>query len=452
MQQHNTQSLSGWGRTPAYSCKSWRAEQMRDCIEILGEANTPLIARSAGKAYGDAALQPEGVVHMHRMDKMIAYDADAGIITADAGVTLRDVMQHVIRDGWIVPVLSGTQHVSLGGALAANIHGKNQFSTGNFADYVLECRIMLADSNVVRCSSTKNADLFYATAGGMGMTGIILALTLQLTRITTIQLESHTRSVASMAEMLRCFEESKNDAEYMVGWIDHFATKAQLGRGVFEKASHVHNGDARLPLPCPAPAASRSIPDIIPSFVLNRYSMALYNRLRFGRFSAEWQEARIGFESFFHPLDNLSDWNRLYGKAGFYQYQCIVPNDDDTLANLTTILSTIHERGCFSFLAVMKYHRAHRSQLSFDINGYSIALDFPNTAKVVALQATLNQMVADMGGRVYLAKDALLSRTHFEQMYANELPDWKATLQHYDPEGRFLSSMAARLGFKDGAA
>ncbi len=452
MQQSKTHILSGWGRTPRYLCKSWRAEQVRHAEDIVTHASEALIARGCGRSYGDAALQPDGVLHVHRMDKILSYDVQTGIFTAQSGVTLRDIMQRCVKDGWMVPVLSGTQHVSLGGALASNIHGKNHYCEGNIADHVLECSIMLANGEVAYCSHTENSDLFYATAGGMGMTGIILDVTLQLKRISSTTLESATKKVDSLEAMLECFDTSKDTSDYMVGWIDHFATGKKLGRGVFERAVHQHNGDATYPLQVQPPKKAKTVPDIIPSFLLNRYSMALYNLLRFRKYDEDWREEISGFEQFFHPLDNLNHWNRLYGKKGFYQYQCIIPDNNKTLEHITQFLQTIQKKRCFSYLAVMKYHQPHHSMLGFDMAGYSIALDFPNAPKFVALQGELNQMIAEMGGRVYLAKDALLERRSFEAMYAAELADWKAAIKQIDPNFRFRSVMAERLGFKDGAS
>ena len=449
MQRFKTHTLFGWGRTPSYICKSWRAEQICHIAERLQQTDDTLIARGCGRSYGDASLQPNGVMHLHRMDKILSYDKKAGIITAQSGVTLQDIMQLCLSDGWMLPVLSGTQHVSLGGALASNIHGKNQYHTGNIANHISHCSIMLADENVVSCSPSQHSELFYATAGGMGMTGIIIDVTLQLKRISSAQLNVDTKKVASLEDMLECFEVSKHHYEYMVGWIDHFATGNNLGRGVFERANHVDKNYNNTPLTVAKQKKPITIPDIIPSFVLNRYSMALYNKIRFNTYDTQWRQETTGFERFFHPLDNLNHWNRLYGKRGFYQYQCIVPENSDTLKNILLLLRTIQQRKCFSYLAVIKYHKSHRSMFSFDMNGYSIALDFPNTQQSVALQSELNHIVADIGGRIYLAKDALLERKAFEKMYADQLPQWKETLSHIDPQARFTSLMSQRLGFKD---
>jgi hypothetical protein len=236
----------------------------------------------------------------------------------------------------------------------------------------------------------------------------------------------------------------------MIGWIDHFAKNENLGRGVFEKANHIANTQEGQELANYRPQKKRfSIPKFFPGFILNKYSMAIYNFLRFAKFSFDWKKEIVNFDGFFHPLDRLGNWNRLYGKNGFFQYQFIIPETEKVADNLIDILSFIQKKGLFSFLAVIKYHKNSNGIMSFPIKGYSIALDFPNNKKTLQLLKDLNIKISDLNGRVYLAKDSTLDKNMFKKMYSNNLKIWQDIIKELDKENRINSSMSERLNFKD---
>ncbi len=442
--QHATAQyiLSGWGQTPKETCTVYRPEKP---MRVLP---TSFIARGCGRSYGDASLNPDGVVLHERLDCFLAFDKEAGTLTAQAGVTIAEILNLVIPHGWIVPVIAGTKHVSLGGAVAANIHGKNHYMSGDFVEHVISFLLLTPDGNRLLCSREEHADVFRATSGGMGMTGCIEEVSVQLRPIQSLSLQTYTRTALSIHDMIDCFEQSRDNAGYMIGWIDHFAKGDRLGRGVFEKAVHVSE---KQDAPCQAyqPAKQKiTIPQHIPSLLLNRYTMALYNRLRFARYTSDWREETVNFDGFFHPLDQLGKWYRLYGKRGFFQYQCVIPEHEQVADDLHGILSHIQQKELFSYLAVIKYHRNTTSMMGFPMRGYSLALDFPNTPDTRQLQHALNHKVAELGGRVYLAKDACLSAELFERMYAHVLPQWREVLKRIDPDKRCHSLMAERLGFR----
>lgn len=441
--------LSGWGLTPVEECVSWRPEKQRDLRLILKEHTGPLLARGLGRSYGDAAIQPSGIIRTERLDHFIEFDTAQGIVRAQAGVTLAELMDLAIPRGWFPPVIPGTRHVTLGGALACNVHGKNHWREGDFAEHVLSIRLMLANGDLLECSPHEHSELFWATAGGMGMTGVIEEITLKLLPITTSSLLTTTFRVNSIEGMVEAFEHYRENADYMVGWIDHMARDAKLGQGVFEAAAHAMESDGGAsPASYQPPRRRFSVPFFLPGFAINRYTMALYNKWRFRTYSAERQRRLVDFNGFFHPLDAIGHWNRLYGRRGFFQYQCVIPESPDSAATLREFLTMLQQQKCFSFLAVIKYHRDGKGLLTFPVRGYSIALDFPGTRRVRKLLAQVNRWVAQHNGRIYLAKDAVLTPELFRSMYGEAGAQWCDLIRDSDPGSRFTSLMSERLEWK----
>jgi len=442
------QQLTGWGNFPVAECATYRPEKQHEVGNIARQHGGSLIARGIGRSYADASLQPEGVLTTQRLDHVIAFDKQTGLLTAQAGMTLADIMAMAIPEGWFPPVIPGTRYVTLGGAVACNVHGKNHFREGDLAEHVKRITLTLADGSRATCGPEEQSDLFWATAGGMGMTGIIEEVTLQLKRIESSSLKHHIYCVDTIEEMMAGFAAHRDSADYMIGWIDHMAKGDNLGRGLFSAASHIgpHEGGQTLATFKPQ-KTKLYVPIFFPGFVLNRYSMALYNRYRFGQYSKTPKDEIVGFDGFFHPLDSIGNWNKLYGRRGFFQYQCMIPECANVTAHVREFLALLQEKNLFSFLGVIKYHRQGVGQMTFPIAGYSLALDFPNTARVRELLPSLDAWVANHGGRIYLAKDGLLSPEHFYAMYSNA-PAWKALLERFDPKAKFTSLMSNRLQWK----
>jgi len=441
--------LSGWGLTPATHCASYRPEKERELAGLLKSQKTPVIARGLGRSYGDASLQPHGVIKTERLDNFIEFNPETGVLRAQAGVSLADVMAFCIPRGFLPPVIPGTKHVTLGGAFACNVHGKNQYKLGEFAEHVERIRLLTADRKSIECSPAEHADLFWATAGGMGMTGIIEELSLKLMPIFSTSLRTHATRVDSIEQMVAAFESHRAGADYMIGWIDHLARGEHIGRGVFEAASHITTAEGGKPCAAYRPATPRiSVPCFAPSFLLNKYSMALYNHLRFKRYEHHPATGSTDLNHFFHPLDAIGHWNRLYGKNGFFQYQCLLPEGENSAAQLRQLLTSLQEEKIFSFLAVIKYHRAGKAPISFSQAGYSVALDFPNTARVRGAIPHINHWIAERGGRVYLAKDALMSADTFARMYGSHATAWRELIAEVDPHAHFSSMMSERLQWK----
>ncbi|MEZ5690626.1 MAG: FAD-binding oxidoreductase [Rickettsiales bacterium] len=447
-------NLAGWGNYPVSSCRTARPEKLTDIDNIISSvenAGGGLIGRGLGRSYGDAALNSNLTVDSTRLDHFIAFDKEHGIISAEAGVTLAEILEIAVPHGWILPVIPGTRYVTLGGAFACNVHGKNSYISGEFADHVLSVNIIKADGSRVTCSPEENSEIFLALAGGMGQGAFIESLTIRLRQVKSASLATQTKAVDGLDEMLNCFESTKDSSDYMVGWIDHTKKGHDLGRGLFEAAEHISEGDGGESISdFYFPKPRLNVPFFMPSFLLNKYTMAIYNNLRFRKYDNRWKEEIKSFREFFHPLDGIKNWYRLYGKKGFFQYQCLIPESNETKKHIRHILELIHSRNSFSSLAVIKYHREGNSMLSFSKRGYSLALDFHNNARICMLIGELNDYVAEIGGRVYLAKDALLTPEHFVRMYGSNLGNWRDVIKNIDPEGKFSSLMSVRLNMRGG--
>jgi decaprenylphospho-beta-D-ribofuranose 2-oxidase len=434
--------LAGWGRVCKAACVAARPERMRD---LCAAAAAPpegrsLLAHGAGRSYGDVALNGGGAALVStRLDRMLDFDPATGRLVAEPGVTFADLLRAFLPRGFLAPVSPGTGLATLGGGVANDVHGKNHHGAGSFGDHLDWVELLLPDGSTLRASESEHADLFHATIGGLGLTGIVTSLCLRLRRVPSNALTVRRRRIADLDDFLAGFEAAAQ-ATYSVGWIDALASGAALGRGVLETAE---------PSPLPvrdAPSRARRVPLELPGFTLNPVTVRGFNELYWRRVPREGVEALTSYARFLHPLDALHDWNRLYGRAGFHQFQCVVPFEDGA-ATLRRLLETVAGGGVgASPLAVLKaMGRQGRGLLSFPRPGWTLALDVPARHGTPALFARLERITRDAGGRVYLAKDALLSREGFEAMYpmAAEFRRLRAQL---DPQHRLCSDLARRLG------
>lgn len=443
--------MTNFGRSLSLKMQQYRPSKIRDIPKVITSHTPTLLARGTGKSYGDAALNEGGLLLTERLNRILAFDVTTGALTAEAGVLLADILKVTVPKGWMVPVLPGTQYITIGGALAANVHGKNQYCEGEFADHVTHFTLRLSDGTLITCSEQQNPSWFWATAAGYGLTGMIEEVTLQLKRIQSASLASVSKRILHMDMMIDAFEEARSQSNYMVGWIDHTASGDDLGSGIFSSAVHLSEEEGGLPLELFKPRSPRlSVPCTMPRFVLNRHHMALYNQWRFRKIKRERRHIE-SFEQFFHPLDNIKHWHRLYGHTGMLQYQFLIPESDQVRDQLHRLLKQIHEEGLFSCLAVIKYHGHHRGLLSFSRPGYSVALDFPATSKVRAFLSRFTERILEMGGRVYLAKDQILTAEQFGRMESN-ITAWQAIAGEMDPHHFWQSALSKRLQLKPEAS
>jgi decaprenylphospho-beta-D-ribofuranose 2-oxidase len=436
-------ALTGWGRGPAAAMALWRPERSRELDDAFAASHRRgVIARGAGRAYGDAAVNAGGAgILSERLDRILAFDAATGEIVAEPGVTIRDLVAAFVPHGFMPPAPPGTAFATLGGAIAADVHGKNHDRHGSFGEHVAWLELLTADGATRRISPDEDAALFAATIGGMGLTGMIRRIAFRMLGGAAPAVRVRERRVRDLDEHLRLLFEARDTACFSVGWVDALARGSDVGRGILETAEFAPDAAA------PAPPRRRAVPLDFPGFALNPLSIRVFNFLYARRVPAGGREVVRRLDTFLFPLDAIHDWNRIYGKRGFYQFQCVVPDAEAPRA-IRVMLETVAKAGRASFLAVLKTLGGEgQGMLSFPIRGVTLALDFPRVAGIEATIATLNREARDSGGRVYLAKDALLAADDFRAMYPRH-DEFEDVLQRVDPDGVFTSSQARRLGLK----
>lgn len=441
----HVEPLSGWGRYPVRDCTLWQPVTAAALHATLAPLPSS-IARGNGRSYGDASLNPDATIDMRRLDRLIAFDDATGALVCEAGVLLSDIIDAFVPRGWFVPVTPGTRRVTIGGMIASDVHGKNHHGAGSFCDQLLWLELDLGDGRVLRCSADENADLFAATCGGMGLTGMIVRAALRMVAIETAWMRQRTVRARDLDEAMALFEQS-HAWTYSVAWIDCLARGRDLGRSAILLAEHASLGELdasrrAAPLVRP-PRKPRAVPIDLPGFALSGFNVAVFNRLYYAL--QRPGEALVALEPYFYPLDALSDWNRIYGRRGFVQYQCVLPLAESE-RGLARLLETIAAAGSGSFLAVLKRLGPQSfGMLSFPMPGYTLALDFPATPANLALLDRLDAITADHGGRVYLTKDARLSPAMLARGYPR-LQEFRDLRAQYGLDRRFSSLLSQRLG------
>jgi FAD/FMN-containing dehydrogenase len=439
--------LAGWGRYPRARAEVVRPESV-SAVDVTHWEH--VLARGLGRSYGDAALSKEGVVLLtERLNRFLDFDERAGVLRAEAGTTLAEVLEVCAPRGWFPPVTPGTKFVTLGGCVAADVHGKNHHREGSFGAHVHALELTLADGELVRCTPYENPDLFRATVGGMGLTGVITAVTLRLKPVETSFVIVRHHAARDLEESLALQSDPTYDDEYTVGWVDLLARGARAGRGVFIRGQHARSTE--LPhdhrtLEQPVTSTRFELPFDLPSWALNRLSAAAFNGLYFRTQGRKRAAFLSDFNRFFYPLDAVGGWNRAYGRRGFVQYQCVLPLGESA-HGLRRIQEALDRSGQPCFLAVLKrFGGEGPGLLSFPAPGFTLALDFPVRGDpLFALLKKFDDIVLEHGGRVYLAKDACLDPEKFRLMYPR-FTEWLEIKRRVDPRDRFRSELSRRLG------
>jgi decaprenylphospho-beta-D-ribofuranose 2-oxidase len=448
------EKISNWGNYPQLEAEFYQFDQP-DQLKALLERVETAIPRGKGRCYGDSALSPQ-IISTLRFDKILAFEESTGLIKCQSGVTLAELLEVVVPRGWFLPVTPGTKFITIGGAIASDVHGKNQHKEGNFSHHVLELELMLADGTITRCSPTELPDLFGATCGGMGLTGVILTATFRLKRIESAYIRQETHKTRNLADMMDLFEQSE-PWTYSMAWIDCLARGSRIGRGHLIRGEHATVDELVKPAHKAAPLAHRPAPTLtipinLPGFALNTLSVKAFNLLYYHRQPQRLVRSIAGFDAFFYPLDAINHWNRIYGRRGFTQYQFVLPKEASR-AGLQTILTKIAARGLGSFLAVLKlfgdcqhqHPRAGQTSISFPLEGYTLALDFPIRPGLFDFLRELDQLVLDFGGRVYLTKDVRLDREMFMRMYPNA-QHFAQTIKSLNHNFKLRSLQSDRIG------
>jgi len=443
-----TKLLSGWGRYPVESCHVFRPEKRSEVAATLASGLEPsYIPRGLGRSYGDAALNENaGVIWHILLNRFLSFDSASGVVECESGVSLAEIIQYFLPRGWFLPVTPGTKFVTVGGAIAADIHGKNHHQDGSFSNFVLDFRLLAPTGEVLLCSPASHPEIFWATVGGMGLTGVVLSARLRLRRVDSAYVFVDFHQAPNLEDALATMEASDERYDYSVAWIDALATGKSMGRSVLMRGNHA--AAAELPPRVRHALAAPTAPQWnlfvdFPSGILNRLTVKAFNT---AYYAVHRSAARrlVSIEKFFYPLDAIDQWNRMYGKRGFVQYQIALPQASGR-AGLCTILSRLARSGRASFLAVLKrFGDAGNGLLSFPLRGYTLALDIPVARGLVPFLRELDRMTLDYGGRIYLAKDAVLRAEDFAAMYP-KLESFRAIQRKLDPQRLFSSSLARRL-------
>ncbi|MBE3565454.1 MAG: FAD-binding oxidoreductase [Thermogemmatispora sp.] len=437
----STQAIpQSWGRYPRVKPARVVPIYWRDQLPDLRTLPGPLLAYGYGRSYGDSCLNENGTVLVtSHLRRFLAFDEEQGLLRCEAGVSLAEVLDLIVPRGWFLPVSPGTKFVSVGGAIANDIHGKNHHKAGTFGCHVTRFELLRSNGERLACSPTENRELFEATIGGLGLTGLILWAEFRLKRIHNPYIDMERIRYDSLEEFMELCAESDEQYEYTVAWVDCLASGSKLGRGIFMRGNHNQSPDyARKPLPRKLPLA---VPVDLPSFTLNTLTLKIFNTLYDHSQLQKRVFKVIPYEPFFYPLDSIHDWNRMYGPRGFFQYQCVVPYDQGYDV-MKEILQRISRSGQGSFLAVLKKFGDVRSPglLSFPRPGLTLALDFANQGpKTLRLFDELDALVRESGGALYPAKDARMHGEDFKRFF----PRWQEFMRYVDP--KFSSSFWRRM-------
>lgn len=441
------QPLSGWGLYPTSNALISRPEKFS---QFPSFARGKFIARGLGRSYGDAALNADhDVILMERMDRFLAFDETNGLLTTEAGVSIEEILNIFVPRGWFLPVTPGTKYVTLGGAVAADVHGKNHHVDGTIGAHVKTLKLLLADGSVRKCSPEHHPDLFWATVGGMGLTGIITEITLQLIPIETAYMSVRHLTTPNLEKTLELFESKATEsAPYSVAWIDCLAKGKNFGRSVVMLGDHATKNNLPRSIKDPLRTEERStlsLPFHFPENFLNPWSIRTFNALYHRSQRGKEEPFLVDYDRYFYPLDTLHNWGPLYGKRGFVQYQCVLPSATSH-EGLKALLDELVMSKRGSFLAVLKRFGAQGpGMLSFPHEGYTLALDIPvSNPNLFPFLDHLDAVILKHGGRTYLAKDARMKPRVFREMYPR-FEEWLQIKNEVDPDGHFSSDLSRRL-------
>jgi FAD/FMN-containing dehydrogenase len=407
-------------------------------------ATDHFIPRGNGRCYGDASLANKTISTLN-YNRILSFDIANGIFECQSGLVLDRILEVIVPKGWFLPVTPGTKFITVGGAVGSDVHGKNHHVDGSFSNHILEMDVMIADGRVLTCSPASYSDLFEATCGGMGLTGMITRVKFRLKKIETSYVKQKQLKAANLEELLRYFEEYK-DYTYSMAWIDCLTKGEHFGRGILIVGEHATSEDLnekqkKKPLKVPG-KPKITFPVNLPSWVLNTLTVKAFNFLYYGKNFKKEINNIVPYEPFFYPLDAILHWNRGYGKKGFVQYQFVLPLS--ARQGLVKILKRISDEGMGSFLAVLKVFGRQESMISFPEEGYTLALDFPVRKGLFKFLDELDEIVLEYGGRLYMSKDARMKPEVLQKGYP-KLDQFRNIVKKYNPSGKLSSVQSDRL-------
>ena len=405
------------------------------------------IPRGMGRCYGDASIS-DRTISMLKHNLILAFDEEKGIVKCQSGVTLKEVLDVFVPRGWFLPVTPGTKYITVGGALASDVHGKNHHVDGCFGDHVDSIELIQSNGVKMACSAQENQEIFNATRGGMGLTGIVETVTFRLKKIETSFIKQKQIKARSLPEILALFDEYKGHT-YSMSWIDCLKGGKGFGRSIMMAGEHASVEDlthSQRQQPLNTGKGNLiNMPINLPSFALNKLSIKAFNALYYAKNTKKEIENVVHYDGFFYPLDSILNWNRMYGKAGFVQYQFVLPLGTSK-EGLEEILNQIRIKGWGSFLAVLKLFGKQDSLISFPMEGYTLALDFPIRKGLFEFLDELDKIVLEKGGRIYLSKDARMQSKAFWEGYPNA-KKFQSIIRKINPDYRLYSDLFKRLHF-----
>lgn len=436
-------SIANWGNYPVVESDE-RYFSYDDQLRQLVRNSDHFIPRGNGRCYGDASLADE-TINTLKFDKIISFDTQNGILECQSGITLDTLLEVIVPKGWFLPVTPGTKFITIGGAVGSDVHGKNHHVDGSFSNHILEMELILANGEQITCTPTQHVDLFEATCGGMGLTGLITRVKFQLKKIESSYIRQKQVKAANLEEVIRLFDEYSHYT-YSVAWIDCLKKGKNFGRSILILGEHAGLADLpeklrSNPLKLP-PKKQITFPFNLPSWVLNSFTVKLFNFLYYGKNFKKEINNVVGYEPFFYPLDAILHWNRGYGKKGFVQYQFVLPMN--AKEGLVEILQRISDKGLGSFLAVLKVFGKQESMISFPTEGYTLALDFPVRAGLFEFLDELDEVVLKHGGRLYMSKDARMKPAILKAGYPR-LKEFTDIVKKYNPDSKIRSVQSDRL-------
>jgi FAD/FMN-containing dehydrogenase len=439
--------IANWGNFPVVESDE-KYFRFNDELKNAISNSKEFIPRGNGRCYGDASLA-DTTISTVKYDKIISFDTQNGIFECESGLTLDKILEVIVPKGWFLPVTPGTKFITVGGAVGSDVHGKNHHVDGSFSNQLIEMDVMLSDGRVFTCSKTLNPDLFWATCGGMGLTGMVTRVQFNLKKIETSYIKQKQVKAENLEEVLKLFDQYKHYT-YSVAWIDCLQKGKDFGRSILILGEHAKVEELpekykKDPLALPG-KKQINFPVTLPSWVLNSFTVKAFNFLYYGKNFKKEINNVVSYEPFFYPLDAILNWNRGYGKKGFVQYQFVLPLH--AKEGLIEILHKISDAGLGSFLAVLKVFGKQDDLISFPFEGYTLALDFPVRDGLLEFLDTLDAIVLKYNGRLYMSKDARMKPSILKAGYSR-LEEFKKIVKKYDPLGRMNSLQAKRLELTD---
>ncbi|MFN3604984.1 MAG: FAD-dependent oxidoreductase [Leptonema sp. (in: bacteria)] len=449
-------AISNWGNFPVVKANYY---SIKEVYEFLKQKESSFIVRGLGRSYGDSSLA-ENIFDGTKWNCFLNFDEKTGILYCEAGVTIQEILEVFVPRGWFVPVTPGTKFVTIGGAISADVHGKNHHKEGSFCKHVVSVEVLLPNGKIIECSPVKNHELFRFICGGMGLLGVILRAKLILKKIESAYILQTLYKAKNLSEMLALFEQHKNST-YTVAWMDCLAKGNQIGRGILFTGEHATKEDLEKFGFKGDPFTIKqkkkfTVPFFLPSFILNPLTVKVFNFLFYHKHKEK--TSIVDYDTFFYPLDSIHHWNRIYGRKGFVQYQFVLPKKNG-LEGTKEIIHEISKSNKGSFLVVFKLFGDPKSipqkgskkvihfPLSFPEEGYTLALDFSIKGDLSEFLKKLDRIVEKYNGKLYLAKDARMPKEFFYKSYP--VKEFLKIKKQYDPKNRLVSLQGERLGLKN---